>query len=292
MRIHCLVVPFLLVPLALAQRPGASFEHQKRAVTIEYGAVPVGKHSLAELTIGQTWRMGMNEASTWRLDVPVLAGDTIVAPGAYRVQLQRSAETTCKLLANGSSQALGSNADGQIDGALGKCAKPTKKLAVEWRKKGAAVLGNQPAQIVVQFGDSEWVGDVTVLGHKELKLGAWKGIVHAVPAALVDAGPVPVATLAKGDQNWNVVLDKDKVKLVPWMAAPTEQFGFGAVVGPDAAAIVEGKVEPLDGAVDKPLEVVEAIRGKSEKGTLTLEIAFGSKRLGLVFAEPKGKPGK
>jgi hypothetical protein len=273
-----------------AQRPDATFEHQKRATAISYGAVPVGQHSLAKLSVGQSWRMGFNQATTWRTDMPLLAGDTVVPPGAYRVELRRDGETKCTLLAIGSHHALGSNADGQVEGEIGKCAKPTKKLAVEWRKKGAAAAGNQPAQIVVQFGDSEWVGDVTVLGAKEVKAGAYKAAVFAVPSERAEKGGVPVAVLTKGEQSWNVVLDKDAAKLVPWMAAPTEQFGFGSPQAPEVAAT--GKVEPLEAKVDKPREVVEPVAGKVEKGEILLDLGIGDRVVRVTLPEPKAKPGK
>jgi hypothetical protein len=284
----------VLFPFAIvcAQRPDALFEHQKRATAITYGAVPVGQHSLTKLSVGQSWRLGMNQASTWRCDMPILAGDTLLAPGAYRVELERDGESTCRLIAKGSSRALGSNADGIVAGPVAKAGKPTKKLAIEWRKKGAAADGNQPAQIVVQFGEHEWVGDVTVLGHKEVKLGGWKGVVFAVPSDRVAAGPVPVATVSKGEHHWNVVLDKDTVKLVPWMAAPTEQFGFGEIVGPDDGATTTGKVAPLEVKVDKPRATVEPIGAKAEKGELVLDLGYAEQAVRLTLPEPKAKTGK
>ncbi len=287
-----LAVPFLLAAIAVAQRPDAVFEHQKRTATITYGAVPVGKHTLAELQAGQPWRLGMNEASTWRLEMPLLAGDTVIAPGSYRVQLERTGETGAALLANGAGLALGSSGDARVPGEIGKAAKPTKKLAVEWRKKGAAANGNQPAQIVASYGEHEWTGDVTVLGHRDVKLGAWKGVAFAVPAAAVEAGAVPIATLGKGEHTWNLVLGKDKVELVPWMQAPTDSFGFGEVKGPDESAVVTGKVEPLDAKPEKPREVLEVLAAKAEKGELRLDVGYGTTVLRLVLPEPKPKAGK
>jgi hypothetical protein len=284
-------VPFLLLtnPLA-AQRPDAAFEHRKRTVVITYGAVSVGKHSLDALQVGQAWRLGMNEASTWRLDTPLVAGDKLIAPGSYRVQLQRTAESEAALLANGSARALGGSGDGQVPGQIVKAGKPTKKLAIEWRRKGAVANGNQPAQIVVQFGEHEWVGDALVLGHEELKLGGgWKGVAYSVPAEVLAAGAAAVATVEKGDQRWNVVLGKDSVKLVPWMAAPTESFGFGDVKGPDEAATVTGKVEPLETKVEKPWPVLEVLSAKADKGELRLELGHGTDAVRVTLAEPKTK---
>ncbi|MFY9343233.1 MAG: hypothetical protein WAT39_12125 [Planctomycetota bacterium] len=136
-----------LLPFAAAlpaQRPTPTFEHMKRTATIEFGAVPVGKHGIGELPVGETWRLGFNEASTMRLDVPLLAGDSIVAPGAYRVNLQRTDESACALMVNGSGRALAATGDGRVDGPLGKAPKPTRKLDIQWRKKGAVTASGQP----------------------------------------------------------------------------------------------------------------------------------------------------
>src|SRR5262245_60357479 len=99
---------FLLTLVTLpAQRPEATFEWQKRTTTIAYGAGPAGKHGLAELPVGETWRLGMNEASTMQLSMPMLAGDAWVAPGHYRINLARTDETHCDIAVAGSERALG-----------------------------------------------------------------------------------------------------------------------------------------------------------------------------------------
>src|SRR5262245_16722941 len=74
-----------LVPAAVAQRAQAQIEWQKRQAVIDYGVVKLGKHTLDELPAGQSWRMGNNEASTLKTQVPLFVGDEQVAPGAYRV---------------------------------------------------------------------------------------------------------------------------------------------------------------------------------------------------------------
>lgn len=294
MPLHPAVVAILFVPtLLVAQRPTPTFEHGKRTATIEFGAVPVGKHSIAELPVGETWRLGMNEASQMRLDLPLLAGESIVAPGHYRVNLQRTGEATCALMVNGSGLAMAATGDGRIDGPLGKAQKPAKKLDIQWRKKGAAVAGNQGAQIVVQFGPDEWVGDATAIGHKPIALPGWKAVLFLIPTARLEAGlPTPVATLSRGDENWNLVVAKDDVKLIPWMTAPTEQFGFGDVHGPEAARIVTGKREPLEIKVDPAKETLDLVAAKKEKGELRLEVAFGKEGAALIVPEPKPKGGK
>lgn len=291
---HPSLLAVLFLPaLLLAQRPTPTFEHMKRSATIEFGAVPVGKHSIAELPVGETWRLGMNEASQIRLDLPLLAGDSIVAPGHYRVNLQRTGDTTCALMVNGSGLAMAATGDGRIDGNLGKAQKPVKKLDIQWRKKGAAVAGNQGAQIVVQFGPDEWVGDATAIGHKPITLPGWKAVLFLIPTARLEAGlPTPVATLSRGDENWNLVVAKDDVKLIPWMAAPTEQFGFGDVKGPEPARIASGTRTALEIKVEAPRETLDLVSAKKEKGELRLEVAFGKEGAILTVPEPKPKGGK
>lgn len=293
------LLPFaflLLANAAAAQRPTPTFEWQKRSATLEYGAVPLGKHTLEELPVGQTWRMGMNDASALVCTTPLLAGDTVVAPGAYRVQLRRTGENLCQMVAEGSSKALGSGEDFAVVGALGKAAKPSKKLVIEWAKHGAAVQGNQPAKVVLQFGDAEWQGEVTVVGSKTVTVGGWKLTVFSLPAerlAARDQRPVPVAVLSrKEDENWNLIVGKDEAKLVPWMAKPTEQHGFGAVVPPDDKLVTVGKVTTAEVKVAKPYAAAEHLASSLSKGELQVEIGFQQEALQITIPEPKAKAGK
>lgn len=280
-----------------AQRPTPTFEWLKRTTTIEYGAVPLGQHSLAELPNGQVWRLGMNEASTWQLTMPVIAGETVLAPGTYRIQLQRNGETSCAILANGSGQALGIAKDGQVNGQLGKAAKPTKKLAIDWVKNGVPMHGNQPAKIALQFGDVEWLGEVTIVGNKTVNLPGWKLTVFTLPAAQLaarDKTPVVVAVLSKGkdQESWNLVLGKDGAKLVPWMTKPTEQFGFGEIVPPDAKLTTTGSVESVEIKIAEPFEVAELQSSSLAKGEFSLQIAFAREAVQIRVPEPKPKAGK
>lgn len=287
-----LFVPLLIAAAVGAQRPAPTIDWQKRLAVIEYGAVPVGKHTLAELAIGSTWRLGMNEASTLRLELPVLAGDAVLAPGSYRIQLQRTGETACSLLVNGSGQALGGT-DGAVPGDLGKADKSVKKLSVEWHKRGGARQGNQPAQIVVQFGADEWVGDVTLVGHKAVSLPGWKLAVFSLPTEVLERGAaVPVATLGKGDQVWNVVYGPQVARLVPCMAAPTASFGFGEVVPPDAGLTTTGEVGQLDLKVQAPRATLEPLGASIAKGQTVLDLGYGTEAVRLMLPEPKARAGK
>jgi hypothetical protein len=74
---------------AQAQRPTASFEWQKHEAGVTYGVPRVGKHSIDELKVGDSWRMGAFNASTLVTTAPLIVGDSVVAPGAFRVKIGR-----------------------------------------------------------------------------------------------------------------------------------------------------------------------------------------------------------
>jgi hypothetical protein len=271
---------------AFAQKP--TFEWQKRSASIDYGSVPVGKHTLAELPVGQAWRIGGNQQTVLRLSMPAIVGETVVAPGAYEVQLQRTAEDKCALVSG----------DGlRVEGPLGKAAKPGKKLIIDWQKDGAAKASAQAAKLVVQFGENEWSGAMLFPGSKTVPAGAWKLTVFQLPAALLAARgdkPVPVAVLQKDDEHaFNLVLGKDDVKLVPWSTADTKDR-HGAAAAP--AAAVEGHkgtVEAL--TLDKPAkrEQLEHLKASLAKGELMVELAFGDEAVRVKVPEPKeAKDGK
>ncbi|MBL9076865.1 MAG: hypothetical protein JNL08_05145 [Planctomycetes bacterium] len=278
----------LLAPLA-AQRPDATFEWQKRTTTITYGAVPVGKHHLGELTVGQSWRLGNNEASTWQVGMPLLVGDAWLAPGQYRVTFVRDGEGKGSLVADGSAHALGAGADVRLSGDIEQTGKESKKLQLEWQKDGKADAGNQGAQLVVQFGPTQWRGTALALGHKEHKLGGGRLLAFQVPADRVERGAVPVATLSLGKddkQAFNLVLSGATARLVPWMQAPTDSFGFGDVKPPAGEQTTEGKVTELAApAAAAPVWTVR--EAKLQKDELRVVADYGSKAVEITVPVPK-----
>lgn len=274
--------------LLLAQRPDATFEWQKRSTAIRYGAVPVGKHSLTELAVGATWRLGNNEASTWQVDMPLLAGDRWIAPGQYRVTFHRTGEATGALVADGSGQVVGGS-DAQMTGEIATAGKEAKKLTLAWEKHGAAANGNQTAQLTVQFGPTQWRGSVLALGHKEHKVTGGRLIAFSVPAEQV-TGAVPIAVLSRGKDGdkgtWNLVLDGDKARLVPWMQAPTDSFGFGAVEPPADALQTEGSAKEQDGQANEAAAVLTVREAQLAKKELRLLASYGKKTVEIVVPEP------
>jgi hypothetical protein len=86
----------------------------------------------------------------------------------------------------------------------------------------------------------------------------------------------------KGDDpvGWNLVVSKTEAQLVPWMQAPTDSFGFGAVQPPAQARIRKGSVVWQDASEKKPhLEVSKLERSK--EGEFVIGLAFGA-HVGVV----------
>jgi hypothetical protein len=271
-----------------AQRPTVEFQWQKRATALTFGAVPVGQHSLAELPVGQSWRLGNNEASTWSTQMPLLAGDAWIAPGEYRVSLVRSGEAKCELVPDGAFLALGKGPEARVPGDIEKVKKPSKKLEIEWQKTGEPANGNQPARVVVTFGDMQWRGEVQALGNKTVSLAGGKLAVFSIPADRIGKGPVPIATLNKGKKDaWNLILEGAEARFVPCMEAPTESYGFGEIAPPDAARVTTGTVTTLEEKPDKEAPVLELREASAGKGQVRVVVAVGSDLIQIDIAEPK-----
>lgn len=293
-----LLIALSLPAVLLAQRDHPALEWQKRATALDYGPVPVGQHSLDELQVGGQWRLGMNEASSWLAELPVIVGEHVLAPGSYRVGLTRVDKDHCAVVADGSGRATGGQ-DVRIDGVVGKAAKASKKLAIAWSKGAAKDKDLLPATLEVTFGETAWKGDVTLVGGKTAKVGAAQLTVFALPAALVEgrakaAVPAAVVTLGKGKdaENWNLVLHGDEARLVPWMAAPTADRGFGAVEPPDEARTAKAPLAKVDAEAGAPVPVLELRSATLEKGQLALTLAAGKESLSTKLAMPDAKARK
>jgi hypothetical protein len=299
-RLASLTLPTLVAAVVstavVAQRETAALDWNKQEVAVEYGPVPVGNHGLADLEIGTTWRMGMNEASQLRLSVPLFAGEHVVAPGSYRAQLRRRGEQELELVADGAGFALGGQGEVAVPGKLGTApkGKGSKKLELAWGKPTTAD-GAGEVTLEVRFGEVVLSVPVRVVGTVAKKGKVWLADVFTWPAEVleqrVEKGlSTPIATLrpktkpAKGEPaGFNVVLGKDKVRLVPMMSAPTDSFGFGELVPPAASAVVEGKVEWQD--AEKAAEPALAVVGyEDSKDQVVLEVAVGARRARCEFA--------
>jgi hypothetical protein len=227
--------------------------------------------------------------------MPILFGDVAAPPGEYRVKLLRVDEQRCALLLEGSGQALGNGKDLQLEGTLAEAGKPSKKLQVDWAR-GTAKGPHLGAELVAQFGPHQWKAAMTLVGGAATKVGGWQLTTFAVPAAAVaarDTTPAVVATLSRGAdkdvERWNLVLAGGTARLVPWMEAPTDSFGFGKVEPPAADATMQGTVEVAPQAGSKATEVVELRSSALKKREFALQLAAGKEVLLVAVPEPKGK---
>lgn len=289
---HPIAAPLVLSLLATAlaaQKATTSLDWQERAVQIHYEALPVGEHSLAKLKVGKRWRLGAShDPSTLVAMSPLRVGDAWIAPGRYRVQLYRDTETTCTLVPEGAELAVGKGELIRIPGEIAALQKPASHLAIELSKKGKEVAGNQEVRIDIHFGSEGWSGACMVLGSKSTSLGGTRLTTFQVPAAWLDQGTVPIATFHQDGEHaasWNVLLDKDRVVLMPWLPVPKSNFAAIEPLAP--TAVLEGKVRKSALAVDNPIEALELREATLAKGELRFVVACGKSQLEFTFPEPK-----
>ena len=279
----------LLATVLSAQKATTALDWQEQAVQIHYEALPVGEHSLAKLQVGKRWRLGAShDPSTLVAMSPILVGDAWIAPGRYRVQLYRDTETTCTLVPEGAELAVGKAELIRMPGEIAALPKPVSHLAIELGKKGKEVTGNQEAQVDIHFGSEGWRGACLVLGSKSTSLRGARLATFQVPAARLEQGMVPIATLHQVGENpasWNVLLDKDRVLLMPWLPLP--KSNFATIQPPEPNAAIAGKVTRSELAEEKPIEVLELREATMAKGELRLVVAYGKTQLACTFPEPK-----
>jgi hypothetical protein len=288
-----LLLSSALSPPLAAQRP--AFEHQKRASQIDFGTVSLGTHSLAELPVGNSWRLGASQSTVWSLTMPAISGTTVIAPGSYVVQLHRTAEETCALVPAGSGKALGAGNDLRVEGPLSKSSKPSKKLTIDWVKDtgrdGKPPPGAQPAKLTVLFGADQWDASVLFPGNKTFNVTGGKLVVFALPAELMATREpaVPVAVLTKGDDSWNLVVGTDEARLVPWIASTPSTRDAPSL---DESRVTKGTVEAADVKPVAALDVVEATAASVSKGELLVQLAWKDQSLRVRVPEPKARSGK
>lgn len=298
MRRTILLLPCLCLVAAVdAQRGDPSLEWQKRTVAIDYGVVPLGKHSIDELPVGGQWRMGMNEATTCRAELPLLMSGRALPPGQYRLAMVRVDDDGCEVQFQGSKHALGVAGDLALDGALDEAKKPAKQLAIEWQKGKVEDKQLLAAELIVAFGPDTWHAPVRLVGSSTQKLGGYQLTVFALPAAVVGGrkeSRAPIAVLQRGSgkkaEQWNVLLGGDDARLMPWVEVPAANNGFGEIPAPPESLIVKGTLAAEAAAGDAPERALaELVAADLSKGTFTLQFAAGKEVLTATFAEPAKK---
>ncbi len=97
--ISVLLVSMVLVGAAFAQRGTAETTIKGRKISIDYGRPSLqGRDMLGRLPVGQSWRMGMNEATTLSTEAPLRFGDVAVPAGTHTLTLKRVSEDAFHLV--------------------------------------------------------------------------------------------------------------------------------------------------------------------------------------------------
>ncbi len=285
-------VLFTLAATLPAQRTTAELAWKKHEIAVDYGAVRVGNHSLEKLPVGSDWRMGMNQASQIRLDVPLVAGDAVAAPGSYRAKIYRAGEKELHLMVDGGGHAIGAKNDSvMLAGTLAEpTGKPTKKLELAWAKPKKT----GETELTVRFGPTTLDVPVVALDATKKKGKAYTAMVFRWPTELLDARvekslPSPIATLTpkkkpKKDMptGYNLIVAGKSATLIPLMSAPTSSFGFGEVVKPDAKHVVEGKIEWSE-EQGKPGKEMKLVSYTATKKEVSIEFVVGTRRAKATF---------
>jgi hypothetical protein len=230
----------LLAPAAAAQRMQAQFEWQERAVVLEYGKVSVGKHSLDELHVGETWRMGANAITTLRTTAPLITADAVIPPGHYRAWIARPTDDRYELQVDGAGRWMAAGGDhATITGVLTKAAPPSTTLEI------ALELGSEQKDpelrslaCKVTYGAPRLVAELTIVGSASKKVGGatvdWFKLPSPWLAERVELAkhtPVASVTWAKapkeGPQRFNLLVSDRDARLVPQETPPTAEEGRG-----------------------------------------------------------------
>ena len=296
------VISLLAVSVA-AQRGASSLKHASFESALDFGQPVWGKRSLEDLPVGQNWRLGMNQASSWRTQTPLVQGSVVIAPGHYRVGLQRSGEEDFAIEFASAALAVSGTGSASLTCKLGKD-EVAKKLAIELAKADAkakvAADGELPAQFRVRFGPHRIEGDFAMVGGRELassakfRLVGWSLPAKAVEDALAAGQSVPVATFFakkpgnKDPEFFNVVVSSKGAELLPGLLMPTESFGFGEVAAPLSTLKQPAEVtwSDLEQATTR-LEFGAKAERKDKR--YVLELRCGKRAATLKVGEPEAK---
>lgn len=249
---------------AQAQRQEVHFDWQKHVVSFAYGAPRVAKHSIDELKVGDSWRIGSGDATTLTLDAPLLTADSVVPPGAYRVNLGRPSAEQFNLQIDGPGSCVDEGRDDiVVAGKRHDASKANDKLELRLSpEKEQPDAELRRFALVIQFGIPQVEIPLTIVGSQSTKA---KGVTlesFKIPEKVLDdrlaaQKHTPVAALVRTGskeipERMNLLLAEKEVILQPTMKAPTESYGFGAIPKLDAVWILHGTVvwseatEPAD----------------------------------------------
>ena len=215
----------LLSPALRAQRESADTAWQGKHAVIEYTATRVAKHSIDELPVGDTWRLGSGPATTIKLEAPLLVGDSVVLPGTFRAQLARRSENGFALQIMGGGRLVGVGDNAEIDGKLDAVKTATKTLEIAFAprdEQGDAEL--RALDCLITFGSPRVTVPLTMAGAITKKGGGATIDGFKLPVQWLDKRleslPSPVATVTlsaapkDAPKAYNVLLTEEGAQLV------------------------------------------------------------------------------
>ena len=316
------LVALALVPSALGQRKEASFEWQKRSATFTYGVPRVGKHSIDELKVGETWRMGSGPITTLTVEAPLVADNFVIPPGVYRVNLARPEAQKFELTIEGAGSGLAAGGDDvKAPATYGDAKKANEALELLFEVAAAApappsatggalvepTLANdpeaKPLQLVIQFGAPRVVVPLTIVGTQPLKakgfaVDAFKFEERWLGRRLELAKATPILSLTRSGKlpdgvpaRLNLLLSEKTVVLTPALVEPTENNGFGVIPKPDAAWILDGTVAWSDAPARA--DHLHVVTNEIDKdGILHVVADLGARRATIAVATTPKKSDK
>jgi len=113
--------------MKMAPRGKAELVAGAGSITVDYGRPEIkGRDMLAQLQVGQSWRMGMNQAAVLTTPVDLAFGSTRIPKGAYSIWLKLAAADKFELVFNSQTGQWGM----QHDPAKDVFSVPMKKEAL------------------------------------------------------------------------------------------------------------------------------------------------------------------
>lgn len=130
----CVLMCGILTIGALAQgsRGKAEMKAGTGMITVDYGQPALkGRDMLSKLAVGQSWRMGSNQATTLTTPVDLMFGSTRIAKGSYSLFLKRESAEAYQLIFNSQTGQWGTQHDASMDIAAVPMTKETLTSPVE-----------------------------------------------------------------------------------------------------------------------------------------------------------------
>ena len=116
--VTCVLMCGILAIGALAQgsRGKAELKAGAGMITVDYGQPALkGRDMLSKLEVGQSWRMGSNQATTLTTPVDLMFGSTKIPKGSYSLFLKRESADAYQMIFNSQTGQWGTQHDTSKD---------------------------------------------------------------------------------------------------------------------------------------------------------------------------------